>query len=94
MLNGLINSHLSAAELSQLDLSSQEGLASLTAILAQALQSGLSAGEAAREEEARKAAEERSKEKKRKREEAKARVISPQALEKKRRRELRDEIRK
>ncbi len=46
-----------------------QGLASLTAIFGQALQASLIAGEAQREEEARKAAEAKAAEKKRKRDE-------------------------
>ncbi|CAK9865927.1 unnamed protein product [Sphagnum jensenii] len=52
-----------------IDTRTPEGLASLTAIFGQALQAGLTAGEAQREEEARKAAEAKAAEKKRMRDE-------------------------
>ncbi len=59
------------------------------------MQAGLAAGEAQREEEARKAAEAKATEKKRKRDErATTRALSPRTLEKKRRKDERDAIRK
>ncbi|CAK9259063.1 unnamed protein product [Sphagnum jensenii] len=56
-LKKMVADHLRASELFAIDTRTPEGLASLTAILGQALQVGLAAGEAQREEEARKAAE-------------------------------------
>jgi hypothetical protein len=64
----MVADHLRASELFAIDTRTPEGLASLTAILGQALQAGLIAGEAQREE-ARKAAEAKATEKKRKRDE-------------------------
>jgi hypothetical protein len=67
----------------------------LTAILGQALQARLTAGEAQRDEEARKAAEAKAAEKKRKKDErATTGALSPRTLEKKRRKDERDAIRK
>ncbi len=53
----MVVDHLRASELFVIDTRTPEGLASLTAILGQALQAGLIVGEAQREEEARKAAQ-------------------------------------
>jgi hypothetical protein len=64
-LRKIIADHLRASELSAIDTRTPEGLASLTAILGQALQAGLTAGEAQRDEEARKAAEAKVAEKER-----------------------------
>ncbi len=55
-LRKMVVDHLRASELFAIDTMTPEGLASLTAIFGQALQAGLIAGEAQREE-ARKAAE-------------------------------------
>jgi len=86
---------LRASELSTIDTRTPEGLASLTAILGQALQAGLTAGEAQRDEEARKVVEAKAAQKKRKRDErATTRALSPRILEKKRRKDERDAIRK
>jgi hypothetical protein len=94
-LRKMVADHLRASELFAIDTRTPEGLASLTAILGQALQAGLIAGEAQREEEARKAAEAKATEKKRKRDEgATTRALSPRTLEKKRRKDERDAIRK
>ncbi|CAK9231988.1 unnamed protein product [Sphagnum troendelagicum] len=91
----MVADHLRASELFAIDIRTPEGLASLTAILGQALQAGLIAGEAQREEEARKAAEAKAAEKKRKRDErATIGALSPRTLEKKRRKDERDAIRK
>jgi hypothetical protein len=90
-LRKMVVDHLRASELFVIDNRTPEGLASLTAILGQALQAGLTAGEAQREEEARKAAEAKAVEKKRMRDE---RALSPRTLEKKRRKDERDAIRK
>jgi hypothetical protein len=60
---------LRASELFAIDTRTPQGLASLTSIFGQTLQAGLIAGEAQREEEARKAAEAKATEKKRKRDE-------------------------
>jgi hypothetical protein len=68
-LRKMVADHLRASELFAINTRTPEGLASLTAILGQALQAGLAAGEAQREEEARKAAEAKAAEKKRKRDE-------------------------
>jgi hypothetical protein len=65
-LRKMVADHLRALELFAIDTRTPEGLASLTAIFGQALQAGLIAGEAQREEEARKAAEAKATEKKRK----------------------------
>ncbi|CAM6112689.1 unnamed protein product [Calypogeia fissa] len=65
-INRLVQQHLSATKLGNIDISTPAGLASLSAIFSQALQSGLVVGEAAREEEKRK------EEKKRKRSDEKA----------------------
>ncbi|KAH8934719.1 hypothetical protein BDL97_18G099300 [Sphagnum fallax] len=94
-LRKMVADHLRASELSVIDIRTPEGLASLTAILGQALQAGLTAGEAQRDEEARKAAEAKAAEKKRKRDErATTRALSPRSVEKKRRKDERDAIRK
>ncbi len=58
-----------ASELFAIDTRTPQRLASLTAIFGQTLQAGLIAGEAQREEEAKKAAEAKAAEKKRKRDE-------------------------
>ncbi|CAK9207618.1 unnamed protein product [Sphagnum troendelagicum] len=58
-LRRIVSDHLKASELFAIDTRTPQGLASLTAIFGQALQAGLIAGEAQREEEARKAAEPR-----------------------------------
>ncbi len=68
-LRKMVADHLRASELFAIDTRTPEGLASLTAIFDQALQPGLIVGEAQREEEARKAAEAKATEKKRKRDE-------------------------
>jgi hypothetical protein len=68
-LRKMVVDHLRASELSAIDTRTLEGLASLTAILGQALQAGLTAGEAQRDEEARNATEAKAAEKKRKRDE-------------------------
>jgi hypothetical protein len=68
-LRKMVIDHLRASELFAIDTRTPEGLASLIAILGQALQAGLATGEAQREEEARKAAEAKAAEKKRKRDE-------------------------
>ncbi len=68
-LKKMVVDHLRASELFVIDTRTPEGLASLTTILGQALQAGLVAGEAQREEEARKAVEVKAVEKKRKRDE-------------------------
>ncbi len=67
-LRRIVSDHLRASELFAIDTRTPEGLASLTAIFGQALQAGLIVGEAQREE-ARKAAEAKAAEKKRKRDE-------------------------
>jgi len=66
-LRKMVADHLRASKLSTTDTRTPEGLASLTAILGQTLQAGLTAREAQRDEEARKAAETKAAEKKRKR---------------------------
>ncbi|CAM6062288.1 unnamed protein product [Sphagnum tenellum] len=94
-LRKMVADHLRALELFAIDIMTLEGLASLTTILGQTLQAGLTTGEAQREEEARKAAEAKAAEKKRKRDErATTRALSPRTLEKKRRKDERDAIRK
>ncbi len=94
-LRKMVADHLRTSELFVIDTRTPEGLASLTAILGQALQGGLTAGEAQREEEARKAAEAKAAEKKRKRDERTTTgALSPRMLEKKRRKDERDAIRK
>ncbi len=94
-LRKMVANHLRASKLFAIDTRTLEGLASLTAILGQALQAGLIAGEAQREEEARKAAKAKAAEKKRKRDEgATTGALSPRTLEKKRRKDERDAIRK
>jgi hypothetical protein len=82
-LKKMVVDHLRASELSAIDTRTPEGLASLTTILGQALQARLTTGEAQRDEEARKAAEGKALEKKRKR-----------TLEKKRRKDERDAIKR
>ncbi len=94
-LRKMITDHLRASELSAIDTRTPEGLASLTAILGQALQAGLITREAQRDEEARKAVDAKATEKKRKRDErATTGALSPKTLEKKRRKDERDAIRK
>jgi hypothetical protein len=68
-LKKMVVDHLRASKLFAIDTRTPEGLASQTAILGQALQAGLIAREAQREEEARKAAGAKAVEKKRKRDE-------------------------
>jgi hypothetical protein len=85
-LRKMVADHLKALELFAIDTRTPEGLASLTTILGQALQVGLIAWEAQREEEARKAVEAKAAEKKRKRDEgATTGALSPRTFEKKRR---------
>jgi hypothetical protein len=94
-LRKMVANHLRALELSAIYTRTPKGLATLTTILGQALQAGLTAGEAQRDEEARKAAEAKAAKKKRKRDErATTGALSPRALEKKRRKDERDAIRK
>ncbi|CAM6005177.1 unnamed protein product [Sphagnum balticum] len=94
-LRKMVADHLRASELSAIDTRTPERLASLTAILGQALQAGLTVGEAQKDEEARKAAEAKAAEKKKKRDErATTGALSPRTLEKKRRKDERDAIRK
>ncbi len=93
-LRKMVADDLRASELFAIDTKTLEGLASLTAILGQALQTGLITGEAQREE-ARKATEAKAVEKKRKRDErVTTGALSPRTLEKKRRKDERDAIRK
>jgi hypothetical protein len=56
-LRKMVADHLRASELFAIDTRTPEGLASLTAILGQALQAGLTIGEAQKDEEARKVVE-------------------------------------
>jgi hypothetical protein len=94
-LRKMVVDHLRSSKLFAIDTRTPEGLASLTAILGQALQARLTAREAQRDEEARKAAEAKAAEKKKKRDErATTRALSPRTLEKKRRKDERDAIRK
>ncbi|CAK9217706.1 unnamed protein product [Sphagnum troendelagicum] len=94
-LRKMVVDHLRASKLFAIDIRTPEGLASLITILAQALQAGLTAGEAQREEEARKAVEAKATEKKRKRDErVTTGALSPRTLEKKRRKDEKDAIRK
>jgi hypothetical protein len=58
-LRKMVVDHLRASKLFTIDTKTPKGLASLTTILGQALQAGLTAGEAQSDEEARKAAEAR-----------------------------------
>jgi hypothetical protein len=91
----MVTDHLRASKLFAIDTRALEGLASLTAILGQALQARLIAGEAQREEEARKATKAKAAEKKRKRDErVTTGALSPRTLKKKRRKDERDAIRK
>jgi hypothetical protein len=66
-LRKMIADHLRVSELSAIDTRTPKGLASLIVILGQALQAGLTVGEAQKDEEARKVAEAKATEKKRKR---------------------------
>ncbi len=66
-LRKMVADHLRASKLCAIDTRTLEGLASQIAILGQALQVGLTVGEAQSDEEARKAAEAKVVEKKRKR---------------------------
>jgi len=94
-LRKMITDHLRTSELSTIDTRTPEGLAFLIAILGQALQARLTVGEAQRDEEARKAAEAKVAEKKKKRDEkATTGTLSPRTFEKKRRKDERDAIRK
>jgi hypothetical protein len=68
-LRKMVVDHLRASKLFAIDIRTPEGLASLTSILGQTLQAGLTAGEAQRDEEARKAVKAKVVEKKRKRDE-------------------------
>jgi hypothetical protein len=68
-LKKMVADHLKASELSAINTRKPERLASLTAILGQALQARLIAREAQRDEEAKKVAETKAAEKKRKRDE-------------------------
>jgi hypothetical protein len=94
-LRKMVANHLKASELFVIDTRTLEGLASLTAILGQALQAGLTVGEAQRDEEARKATEAKAAEKKKKKDErATTGALSPKTLKKKRRKDEKDAIRK
>jgi len=94
-LKKMVVDHLKASKLSAIDTRTPEGLATLTTILSQTLQIGLTTGEAQRDEEARKAVEAKVAEKKRKRDESVTTgALSPRALEKKRRKDERDAVRK
>jgi hypothetical protein len=94
-LRKMIADHLRASELFAIDTRTHERLASLTTILGQALQAGLTTREAQRDEEARKATEAKVAEKERKRDErATTGALSPRNLKKKRRKDERDAIRK
>jgi hypothetical protein len=94
-LRKMVVDHFRASELFAIDTRTLEGLASLTSILGQALQAGLTAGEAQKDEEVRKAAEANAAEKKRKRDErATIGALSPRTLKKKRRKDERDAIKK
>jgi hypothetical protein len=94
-LRKMVDDHLRASKLFVINTRTPEGLASLTVILGQALQAGLTAGEAQREEEARKATKAKAIEKKRKRDERSTiGALSPKTLEKKRRKDERDAIKK
>ncbi|CAM6126633.1 unnamed protein product [Calypogeia fissa] len=87
----MVYTHLSATQLSEIDLGAPAGRASLAAIFGEVLRDGM----AAQEEEKRKAAEDKKNEKKKKKDEAaKAGVFSPQAAEKQRRKEECDAVRK
>jgi hypothetical protein len=91
----MVVDHLRASELSTINTRTPERLATLTTILGQALQAGLTVGEAQSDEEARKAAKAKAIEKKRNRDErATTGTLSPRALEKKMRKDERDAIRK
>ncbi|CAK9216115.1 unnamed protein product [Sphagnum troendelagicum] len=68
-LRKMVVDHLRTSELSVIDTRTPEGLASLIAILGQALQAGLTTREAQRDEEARKATEAKATKKKNKRDE-------------------------
>jgi hypothetical protein len=68
-LRKMIVNLLKASKLFVINIRTPEGLASLTTILGQALQAKLTAGEAQRDEEARKAIKAKAAEKKRKRDE-------------------------
>ncbi len=93
-LRKMVADHLRASELFAIDTRTPKGLASLIAVLGQALQAWLTVEEAQREE-ARKAAETKATKKKRKRDEiATTGALSPRTLEKKRRKDERDAIRK
>jgi len=94
-LRKMVTDHLRASEMSAIDTKTLEGLASLTSILGQTLQAGLTAGETQRDEEARKAVKAKVAEKKKKRDErATTGALSPRTLKKKRRKDERDAIRK
>ncbi|CAK9253771.1 unnamed protein product [Sphagnum jensenii] len=94
-LRKMVVDHFRALELSAIDTRTPEGLASLTAILGQALQAGLTVGETHRDEEARKVAEAKAAKKKKKKDErATTGALSPRTLEKKRRKDEKDAIRK
>jgi hypothetical protein len=94
-LRKMVADHLRASELSAINTRTPEGLASLTVILGQTLQAGLTAGEAQRDEEARKATKAKAAKKKTKRDErATTGALSPRTFEKKRRKDERDAIRK
>jgi hypothetical protein len=72
-----------------------EGVASLIGVLSKAVTQGMVAGQAKQLEEARKAAEDKAAEKKQKRyERGRTGDLSPKSVEKKRRKEERDAIRK
>jgi hypothetical protein len=95
-LRKMVADHLRVSELFAIDTRTPKGLASLTAILGQALQARLTVGEAQKDEEARKAAKAKAAEKKRKRDEraitgAITGALSPRTLEKKRRKDIRKE---
>lgn len=68
-LGNVMTQHISATQLSHLDLTTPGGLASLSAILGQALQTSLVAGEIMRAEESRTSTQQRDCEKRKNKEE-------------------------
>jgi hypothetical protein len=88
----MISSTLQATDLSRIDHNRLEGLASITAILAEALDEGMLVGHTQEREEARKKAEDKAAERKRKKDErSRTGDLSPRTLEKKMRKDERSE---
>jgi hypothetical protein len=94
-LRKMISSTLQATNLSRIDHNRPEGLASITTILAEAVDEGMLAGHTQKREEARKKSEDKATKRKRKKDKrSRTWDLSPRSLEKKMRKDERNAIRK